>query len=128
MKKTDIKCAGCGKVISVTTGEGHTGIAKCDCGATTYVTGEPGAVLEQLNELLVKVPAILKEFKESRRKGFETGIDEALHVVSMELTREVLKEDQELREALKNHVRQALEGSLGLTHDEDPEDPEAPVR
>lgn len=56
MKKTDIKCAGCGKVIPVTTGEGHTGVAKCDCGATTYVTGEAGPSLEYLNELLGKVP------------------------------------------------------------------------
>lgn len=124
MKRTDIKCGGCGKVIPVTTGEGHTGIAKCDCGATTYVQGEPGAVLEQLNELLGKVPAILKEFKQSRRKGFETGLDEALHEVSRELSIEILKEDKELREALKDHVRGSLEAGLGFTQD----DPEPPAR
>ena len=123
MKKADIKCGGCGKVISVTTGDGHTGIAKCDCGATTYVQGEPGAILEQLNEVLGKVPGILKEFKQSRRKGFETGIDDAIHAISMELAMEVLKEDQELRRALKDHVRGSLEAGLGFTHDEDPETP-----
>jgi hypothetical protein len=123
MKKADIKCAGCGKVIPVTTGEGHTGIAKCDCGATTYVTGEPGAVLEQLNEVLGKIPAILKEFKQSRRKGFDTGLDDALHAVSMDLATEILKEDHELREALKGRVRESLESGLGFTHDDEPEAP-----
>lgn len=122
MKKIDIKCAGCGKVIPVTTGEGHTGIAKCDCGATTYVQGEPGAVLEQLNELVAKVPALLRQFRDSRRKGFETGIDDALHEISHELATEILKEDQELRESLKEQVRAALEDGL-LGKEEDPEAP-----
>jgi hypothetical protein len=122
VKRVDIKCAGCGKVIPVTTGEGHTGIAKCDCGATTYVQGEPGAVLEQLNELLLKVPAILQQFKQSRRKGFETGLDDALHEVSRELSIEILKEDHELREALKERVRESLEAGL-LEEEGGPETP-----
>lgn len=115
-KRTDIKCAGCGKQIPVTTGEGHTGIAKCDCGATTYVQGDPGPILEQLNGLLTKVPALLQSFKDSRRKGFETGLDEALHDVSRELAVEILKEDQGLRERLKDAVRGALDD--GLPRDE----------
>jgi hypothetical protein len=123
MKKMNIKCPGCGNQVPVTTGEGHTGIVKCDCGATTYVQGEAGPILEQLNELLVKVPAILKEFKQSRRKGFDTGIDDGIHAISMELAMEILKEDQELREALKGHVRKSLEEGLGFTHDEGPEAP-----
>lgn len=31
MKKTEIACIGCGKMLPVTCGEGHTGIVKCDC-------------------------------------------------------------------------------------------------
>lgn len=111
-KRTEIKCAGCGKKIPVTAGEGHMGIAQCDCGATTYVQGEPGPVLEQLNELLSKAPALLQQFKDSRRKGFETGLDEALHDASRELTLEILREDPGLRERLKDVVRDALENGL----------------
>lgn len=123
-KKTEITCGGCGKKIPVTTGEGHTGIAKCDCGTTTSVKGEPGPVLEQLNQLVNQVPAVLEKFKASRRKGFETGIDEALHESSRELAAEILKEDPDLREALKRHVRGALEDGLLGKEEEGPELPQ----
>lgn len=109
MKKTEIACIGCGKMLPVTCGEGHTGIVKCDCGATTTIKGEPGPILEELNKLLAQIPAVLRQFKDSRRKGFETGIDDALHEASRELAIEILKEDQELRDALKENVREALE-------------------
>jgi hypothetical protein len=111
-KRTEIKCAGCGKKIPVTTGEGHTAIAKCDCGATTYVEGEPGPVLKELNELLTKVPALLQNFKDTRRKGFETGLDEALHDTSREIAFEILREDQSLRKRFKELVRGVLEDSI----------------
>lgn len=111
-KRTEIKCAGCGKKIPVTTGEGHTGVAKCDCGATTYVQGEPGQILEQLNELLVKAPALLQQFKDSRRKGFETGLDQAIHDASHELAMEILREDPDIRGALRDLVRASLEEGI----------------
>lgn len=124
MKKTEVTCVGCGKKLLVTCGEGHTGIVKCECGATTTVQGEAGPILEQLNKLLEKVPAILTQLKESRRKGFETGMDDALHEVVMSLSRDILKEDPELRAALRDRIREALAaGILG-----EPGDPEASAR
>lgn len=112
MKKIEITCGGCGKVISVTTGEGHTGIAKCDCGATTYVKGDLGDIMEQVTRIMEKLPAILGELKQSKRKGFETGLDEALHQVAKDVSIELLQEDPELRAAIKEQVRAALESAF----------------
>lgn len=109
MKETMVVCAGCGKKLSVTCGEGHTGIVKCDCGVTTTVKGNPGAVLDEINRLLEKVPALIQQLRDSKRKGFETGVDEAIHEAARQATISLLKEDPRLRDDLKELVRIILE-------------------
>lgn len=127
MKSTEIICAGCGKRIPVTTGEGHTGIVKCECGAETTVQGEPGAVLDRLNDLLGKVAPLIKEFTQAKRKGFQTGIDEGIHEVAREVAKELLANDPEFKEAMKAQIRQSLEAGL-FGPEEGDEDPEPPPR
>ncbi len=133
MEPTEINCAGCGKKVPVTTGEGHTGIVKCDCGVTTTVQGEPGDRLDQINRMLPQFVALIKEFKATGLKGPDTGVREGIHIAARDMVVEILKEDEDLREAVKAYVRASLEGSMfeqekgGEGHgDEDP--PEAPPR
>ncbi len=136
MKPTEITCAGCGKKVPVTTGEGHTGIVKCECGTTTTVQGEPGPVLEEINRMLPKIVGIIKQFKNTGSRGPETGLGEGAHIATRDMVVEVLKEDEELRAALKDYVRSSLEASLFQREkgegendgDEDPGDEEPPRR
>ena len=123
MKTVEITCIGCGKKLPVVSEEGHTGIVKCECGATTTVKGDAGAIFEQIAAIMEKAPAILREVKQTKRKGFETGIDEGLHEVARAMVMEIIKEDSEIREGLKEFVHGCLERSL---HPEN-EEPEGPA-
>jgi hypothetical protein len=127
MKKIEVTCIGCGKKHEIVSEEGHTGIVKCDCGATTSAKGDVSAIIDAIAKVMEKAPALMREMKQSRRKGFETGIDEALHETVKVLAGEILKEDLELREDLKEAVRGCLSQAL---HPEGGEDngPEVPER
>lgn len=126
MKKVEVTCIGCKKKHSIVSEEGHTGIVKCDCGATTTVEGDTGAtaaIFEQIAVLMEKAPALLKEFKSAKRLGFESGIDQGLHEVAKNMVLEIVKEDAGLQSALKEFVHGCLERSL---HPEN-EEPEGPA-
>lgn len=129
MKTIEITCIGCKKKHSIVAEDGHTGIVKCDCGATTTMQGDASdarAIFEQIAVLMEKAPALMKEFKAAKRKGFESGIDEGLHVAAREMVLEIIKEDAGLRGALKEFVQTCLEQSL---HPEGEQDgPEVPER
>lgn len=112
MKTVEITCIGCGKKHSIVSEDGHTGIWKCDCGATTTVKGDASAVLDQVAKMMKEAPALLREFKQARRKGFETGLDEGLHEVCKDMVIEIVKEDKELLESLKAYVRDCLNQAL----------------
>lgn len=127
MKKIEITCIGCGKKHEIVSEDGHTGIVKCDCGATSSVKGDVSAIIDAIAKIMDKAPALLREMKQSRRKGFESGIDEALHDTVKELAAEIMKEDNTLREALKESVRGCLEPALHAGEGED-DDPEVPKR
>lgn len=125
MKKAEVTCIGCGKKLSIVSEEGHTGIVKCECGATTTVEGDvgsAGAIFEQISVLMEKAPALLKEFKAAKRLGFESGIDQGLHEVAKNMVLEIVKEDAGLRSALKEFVQGCLERSLHPGNEE-PEGP-----
>lgn len=124
MKKVEITCIGCGKKHEVVSEEGHTGIVKCDCGATSSVKGDAASIIGEIAPLLDKIPAILEKLKQSRRRGFESGIDDALHDTVKELAAEILKEDPSLRGALKESVRRCLDQALVNEDEEGPEVPE----
>lgn len=111
-ERTTVTCGGCGKEIQITTGPGHTSIAKCECGATTYIKNGSAEFIGELNKILGKVPAIFQSLKDTKRRGFETGLDEALHEASKSITMEIIHEDREIREALKAQVHQVLRASL----------------
>lgn len=118
----EVVCIGCGKKIQASfpkeqpAGEQHNAVVKCECGAVMHLVGTGGSgthdTLKILNELSTKIPAVLKSFQDSRRKGFDTGMDQALHDIVQELTVEVLKDDESLRERIKEIVKNSLEQSF----------------
>lgn len=121
MKKIEITCIGCSKKHEIVSEDGHTGIVKCDCGATTTVKGDAGAagaIFEQIAVLMEKAPALMKEFKAAKRKGFESGIDDGLHEVAKAMVIEIVKEDAGLRSSLKEFVQNCLERSLHPENEE----------
>lgn len=118
MKTVEITCIGCGKKHSVISEEGHASSVKCDCGTTTSIKGDAGPIIEQIAILMEKAPALLKEFKQTRRRGFESGIDDGLHEVAKQMVIEIIKEDSEMRESLKEFVHGCLERSLHPENDE----------
>lgn len=123
MKTVEITCIGCGKKHSIVSEDGHTGIVKCDCGATATVEGDASAVLDQVAKMMKEAPALLREFKQTRRKGFETGLDEGLHEVCKDMVIEIVKEDTELRESLKDYVRDCLHQALNPQGGSEPDGP-----
>ncbi len=127
MKRTEITCANCGKKVAITAGQGHVSVVKCECGAQIQIEGEPGLVLDQLNDLLVKVVPLIKEFTQAKRRGFQTGIDEGIHEVAREVAKELLANDPQLKEAMKAQIQQSLETGL-LGPEEGDEEPEPPPR
>lgn len=122
MKKIEITCIGCGKKHDIVSEDGHTGIVKCDCGATSSLKGDASSIIGEIAPLLDKIPALLKEFKTAKRKGFESGIDDGLHEVAKAMVIEIVKENSEIREALKEFVNNCLERSLH-PENEEPENP-----
>ncbi|MGH9388942.1 MAG: hypothetical protein ACRD1Z_04950, partial [Vicinamibacteria bacterium] len=53
-----------------------------------------------------------EEKRELKRKGVRSGMDEALHQITSETMVEVLKENLDLRAALKNYVLLTLRETL----------------
>jgi len=113
-----ITCAGCGKqyefnIDDTTFDEKHMLIAKCACGATTQVesalkTERDKNMFGQINDILAMVPGIIRQIRESKMEGMDTGVGEAIAEVSKELAMEVLERDEELRDALREHVTEDL--------------------
>lgn len=120
MRKVPITCIGCGKTYEIEIKDldkvdDHTFVAKCDCGATTQFTGDPGdskMPFKDINELLSKIPEILDQYRRTRAKGVDTGIGEAIAATSKELAFELLSNDPKLREALAKVVKQNLDAYL----------------
>lgn len=112
MKKMDFTCSGCGKKSSVTAGEGHTTVVQCPCGAQTTIQGEPGPAMDQLNALLEKASPLIKDLSASKRRGFQSGMDAGIHDEAYEVTRRLLGENDELKEAFLNETLGALRASL----------------
>ena len=128
MKRTEITCAACGKKVAITAGEGHISVVKCECGAETQVQGDPGPVLDLINTMLPQIVGVIKEVKGSGGKGPQSGLAEGVHTATRDMVVEVLKEDKELREALKAYVRASLEASLFQQEKGAEEPPEPPPR
>ncbi len=131
-KKMDVTCSGCQKKFSVTAGAGHTTVVVCPCGTEMTIQGEPGPMMDQLNDLLAKASPIIKDITASKRKGFQTGMDAGIHDEAYEVTRRLLSGNDELKEAFLNETLEALRGSLlrepEPEEDEGEEGPEPPPR
>ena len=125
-KKMDVTCSGCQKKFSVTGGTGHTTVVVCPCGAQTTLQGEPGPMMDQLNDLLAKASPIIKDITASKRKGFQTGLDEGVHAEACAVTRQLLLDDEELREAFKNEILESLRNNLLGPEEPEPKDEESP--
>lgn len=120
--KIRVICPGCKKVHdpSLFTGPGaQTAIVKCDCGSTIELhtsdgsgKGDAKEILGIINGLMGKIPDLLAEFRASKSEGPDTGVSRALAKVSQEIAEEILREDAGLRESLKRHVQEDLEGFL----------------
>lgn len=65
-----------------------------------------------LDQHLERQKALEAEKRESRRKGVGSGLDEATHEIARQLALEVLREDEEIRRALKEHVRGTFRKTL----------------
>ncbi len=125
MKNVPITCAGCGKTYQIAVEDlekvdQHTFVAKCACGATTQIEGtaEDASRFEDLSKFLKEIPKLLQEFRQSRAKGVDTGIGEAVGEMSKELALQILKSDEKLRGALQKMVREDLEAYLMAADDE----------
>ncbi len=128
MKRIEITCAGCGKKVPVTTGEGHTGVVKCECGVETTVQGEPTPIMKDINRMLPHILGLVREVKDTSRRGVSSGLDDGIHIVTRDLVIELLEEEAELREALKVFVRTSLRNTIFGKEDDggDGEQPEVP--
>ena len=121
-ENVEIVCIGCGKKYTATLGnikitEKQTVAAKCDCGTYTEISGTLGTKkgqewMQHLNEILAKAVPVIQEIRQAKMKGVDTGIGEALSELSKELALEILKENPELREALKDYVHDNLQRYL----------------
>lgn len=120
LKKIEVTCMGCGKKHDVVSEPGHASVVKCDCGASIQIKDDPSSFIKELGPILDKIPGILGTLKQSRRQGFETGIDAGLHEVARQMVLEIMKEDAEMREAMKESVKDCLDRALF------PEEPEGP--
>lgn len=74
-----------------------------------------------LNDLMQKLPTLLKVFNDIKndrvhpvQKGLEKGVMDA----AVEVTREILEGDEELKAALREQLQMHIEKFLGFTHDE----------
>lgn len=124
--KIRVICPGCKKFHepSLFTGPGpQVAIVKCECGCTIELQtsdgsgsgsgkGDPKEILKIIEGLMGKIPDILGEFRASKSEGPDTGICRALAKVSQEMAEEILREDEDLNEALRALVREDLEGFL----------------
>jgi len=82
-------------------------------------------VIRQINTGIDRWFERLEEFEEEKRKlkqkGIGSGLDEALHAISRELALELLKEDREVRETIKEHLRWSFkEMRLEMTRQRQP--------
>lgn len=115
METVPIKCPKCGKEAVITAGDGHTGILKCDCGATTTLKGKP---LDILNEIKNLVPQLIEQWKAEKRPGVGTGIDQALHDASRKAALEILETNPELKSALYLFVEGSIRQSFSQKEDD----------
>jgi hypothetical protein len=115
MENVPIKCPKCGKESVITAGEGHTGILKCDCGATISLKGRP---LDFLAELKKIIPDLITQWKAEKRPGVESGLDQAIHESSKKIAMELLETDPDLKSALRQFVEDSLKQAF-LNRDED---------
>lgn len=119
-KKIKVTCMGCGKIHEVTVSDKgpQTAEVRCDCGMhtqSTYPAGKQDRMEETfriLNELYPKVMAVLGEFRNSKLKGVDTGICDAISEVSKVIALKILESDPVLGEALGRIVRKNLENYL----------------
>lgn len=118
MESIPIKCSKCGKVTSVTAGEGHTGILKCDCGATTTIKGKPFDLLADLQKM---IPELISQWKTEKRKGIESGLDEALHETAKEMAMQLLRDNPDFKAAMFDFVYDSLKQAFRITEDGEPE-------
>lgn len=105
MESIPIRCAKCGNETAVVAGEGHTGILKCDCGATTTITGRPFDLLDRLKKM---IPELINQWKAEKQRSGETGLDDALHEAAKKVALELLETDPDLKFALREGVEAAL--------------------
>ena len=73
-----------------------------------------------LNDLMQKLPTLLKvinEIKGDRVHPVQRGLEKGMLDASAEVTREILEGDEELKEALRDHLQTHIEKFLGFTHD-----------
>jgi hypothetical protein len=129
-EKVKVTCMGCGKIHEVTVSDKgpQTAEVRCDCGTQTQLTtpaGKPQRMeetLKILNEIYPKVMAVLGEFRESKLKGVDTGIGEAISEVSKAIALRILEGDPILGKALGRIVRANLESYLTLPESHDTEE------
>ena len=62
--------------------------------------------------MLPQLVAVIKEFKSTGQKGPDTGMREGVHIAARDLVAEILKEDEELRNAMKDYLRSSLSNFL----------------
>lgn len=115
MESIPIKCSKCGKEATITAGEGHTGIFKCECGATTTIKGRPFDILAELQKM---IPALIDQWKTDKQQGVATGLDAALHEESKKIALRLLATDRDLKSALEEFVEGSLRQAFRQPEDE----------
>jgi len=120
-QKVNIVCGACGRDHVIETDfapdKNHTFTVLCTCGASTTAQGpvnadKPMDTFKIMNEVLSKLPPIIQEFRQSKLKGVDTGLGDALAEAGKEIALEVLQEDQELRGAIREYIIASLRNSF----------------
>ncbi len=130
----EIICYACGRKTSTAIPQGperHTVVHKCECGSTIQYQSagkDSKKVIEDINALLGKLPAILGQWKNSKRQSLETGVDAAVHDLTKEIALEILKEDPALRQKFKEFVKEGLETSIDGGEEAEAGEGEVPSR